>query len=143
METGHIDEVYRLEKACFSDPWHKDSIRELLFHPHGKAYIAAAENQVAGYLFLFYDSVEATVGNVAVSPAFRGYGIGEKLMQTVIDEAKAKGLEYITLEVRSRNIPAISLYQKLGFTIVGSRKNYYKNPTDDAYLMKLLLQGKE
>ncbi len=143
MEAGHLDEVYRLEKMCFSDPWSKDSVRELLFHPHGKAYIAAAGNQVAGYIFLFFDSVEATVGNIAVAPAFRGYGIGEKLMQTIIDDAKQKGLQWITLEVRSRNIPAITLYQKLGFSIVGSRKNYYKNPTDDAHLMKLLLQGKE
>lgn len=139
MEAGHLEEVYRLEKRCFSDPWTKDSIREVLFYPHGKALIALHGDKIAGYLFLFHDKVEATVANVAVAPAFRGLGIGEELLRFIIDEMRTLGVRFITLEVRSQNTPAISLYEKLGFTAIGSRKNYYKNPTDDAHLMKLIL----
>ncbi len=138
MESKHLDEVSRLEKNCFSDPWKKESLRELLFHPHVKAIVATKGEKVAGYLFLFYDHVEATIGNLAVSPHYRGYGMGETLMRFILDEMRERGVQYITLEVRSKNKAAIALYEKLGFALVGIRKNYYDIPTDDAYVMKLL-----
>ena len=74
--------------------------------------------------------------NVAVAPAFRRQGIGEGLMIALVDALRDKGMESLTLEVRASNSPAIALYDRLGFTEVGRRPNYYTDPREDALIMR-------
>ena len=61
-------------------------------------------------------------------------------MDALVALSKKADADVITLEVRSKNVPAISLYEKYGFVTVGVRKNFYKKPDDDAVLMNLQLQ---
>lgn len=72
--------------------------------------------------------------NIAVRKGFRKKGIGSELLNFLIDEAKSKEKMCITLEVRDDNIPAIELYKKFDFEILGRRKKYYNN-TSDAIIM--------
>jgi ribosomal-protein-alanine N-acetyltransferase len=74
--------------------------------------------------------------NVAVHPDFRRQGIAEELVNTLVDNLKKMGSRCLTLEVRASNDPAIALYQKLGFVQVGRRPNYYRNPKEDALILR-------
>ena len=74
--------------------------------------------------------------NVAVHPDFRRRGIGQMLVTALADELKQAGNRCLTLEVRASNAPAIAMYQKLGFEQVGLRKNYYRNPREDAKILR-------
>ena len=74
--------------------------------------------------------------NVAVHPDYRRRGIGERLITELISQLKGMGNECLTLEVRASNHGAIALYEKLGFTEVGRRKNYYRNPREDALILR-------
>ena len=78
---------------------------------------------------------EGHINNIAVAEQARRQGIGRGLIEALIYEANALGITSLTLEVRSKNHAAISLYEKLGFVTCGHRKNYYRNPIDDALVM--------
>ena len=82
---------------------------------------------------------ERDVCNVAVSPDFRGMGIGKALVGALIDDAKKTGASVVMLEVRKSNASAIALYEKAGFELVGQRKNFYNRPREDALLYNLYL----
>ena len=58
-------------------------------------------------------------------------------MTYAIKTEKGNGLETLFLEVRSKNTPAIKLYNSLSFKKISERKNYYKDPVDDALIMML------
>ena len=74
--------------------------------------------------------------NIAVHPDYRRRGLAGQLVEQLCAELKAGGNTCLTLEVRASNLPAISLYEKLGFTQVGLRKNYYRNPREDALILR-------
>jgi ribosomal-protein-alanine N-acetyltransferase len=96
-------------------------------------------DEVIGYIIFWHIREDVQVNNVAVHPDFRGKGIGEALMRHVIDKVRKSGATFMTLEVRASNAAAVTLYKKLGFEILGTRKNYYTNPDEDACLMGLVL----
>jgi len=74
--------------------------------------------------------------NLAVQPEYRRQGIGEKLVSALIAALAQQNVHSLTLEVRVSNAPATSLYEKLGFVQVGRRPNYYKNPKEDALILR-------
>ena len=74
--------------------------------------------------------------NLAVFPEYRRKGIGEQLVLTLVEKLKGNDVYSLTLEVRASNESAIALYTKLGFTQVGRRPNYYKNPKEDALILR-------
>ena len=76
-------------------------------------------------------SREGYVTNVAVLCDYRRQGIAEKL----ISRAMENDMDFITLEVRKSNAPAIALYEKAGFEAVGIRPKFYSNPDEDAVIM--------
>ncbi len=129
----NIANIANIEKQCFSTPWSENSIRESM--SAGTAfYMAYLGGNIAGYMGLSKIAGEGYVTNVAVLPEFRRKGIGNQLLQYVINDSKAE-LEFISLEVRVSNDAAISLYEKLGFIEVGLRKRFYTNPQEDAIIM--------
>ena len=79
---------------------------------------------------------ETDMMNVAVTAAYRRQGIAERLVNALVEELKAVGSHCLTLEVRASNAPAIALYEKLGFSQTGLRKNYYRNPKEDALILR-------
>ena len=78
---------------------------------------------------------EAQIINVATNVAFRGKGYAKDVLAKVFEECSEREITFISLEVRESNVPAISLYQSLGFTIEGTRKNFYSNPRENAFVM--------
>lgn len=134
MNKSHISAVANIEKVCFASPWTEEGIAEELENSLAHFLVAVGE-EVMGYIGVHEICGEGSITNVAVLPNFRCNGIGKALVSAAINGAKERNCEFITLEVRKSNFPAISLYSSLGFEQVGLRKNFYSSPTEDAVLM--------
>lgn len=134
MDKSHISVVANIEKVCFASPWTEEGIAEELENPLAHFLVAVGE-EVMGYIGVHEICGEGSITNVAVLPNFRCNGIGKALVSAAINGAKERNCEFITLEVRKSNFPAISLYSSLGFEQVGLRKNFYSSSNEDAVLM--------
>lgn len=136
MNESHIEQIAALEIACFSDPWSENSVRYELTNPLSLWLVAVSGNQVAGYVGSQTVMDEADMMNLAISPDYRRQGIAAALVCKLIESLKAKGVRCLTLEVRASNEPAICLYKKLGFFEIGRRPGYYRNPKEDALILR-------
>ena len=136
VNEKYADKLAELEKQCFSDPWTENMFLGDLKSEHTCYFGAFDENNnLIGYAGMWISVDDGQITNVAVHPDFRRKGIAYSLVINLVQVCKHKNLESITLEVRESNDNAISLYEKLGFERVGLRKNYYKNPSENAILM--------
>ncbi len=139
LQFSDISEVAQIEKECFSKPWSEKAILGSV--SSGDSYFVVAEKnhnserKIAGYAGVYIAISEAYIYNIAVRRECRGKGIGENLAKELIEYCAKKYLEFISLEVRISNNVAINLYKKLGFEILGERKDFYKNPTENALIM--------
>ena len=136
MNASHVAQIAQLEKLCFSDPWSENSIASELDNKLAFWLVALEGETVAGYIGSQTVMDETDMMNVAVHPDFRRQGIAEALVNGLVDRLKPMGSHCLTLEVRASNAPAISLYEKLGFSEIGRRKNYYRNPREDALILR-------
>ena len=136
MNESHVAQVAALEKVCFSDPWSEKSVGDELHNPLSLWMVAVEGEQLAGYIGSQSVMGESDMMNVAVDPAFRRQGIGESLVCALVEQLACTGNHCLSLEVRASNEPAISLYQKLGFVQVGRRPKYYRNPREDALILR-------
>ena len=136
MTADHVSQVAELEKICFSDPWSEKSVASELTNPLSLWLVAVEDDRVTGYVG--YQSVmgESDMMNGAVHPDFRRKGVAEMLVRELVAALAKKDNHCLTLEVRASNAPAISLYEKLGFAQIGLRKNYYRNPKEDALILR-------
>ena len=136
MNATHVPQVAELEKICFADPWSEKSVASELDNRWALWLVAVEEERVVGYIGSQTSIDETDVMNVAVHPDFRRRGIAESLIIRLVDELKMRGSHALMLEVRASNAPAIALYEKQGFGQVGCRKNYYRNPKEDALILR-------
>ena len=136
LNASHVPQIAQLEKICFSDPWSERSIASELENKLSCWLVAMEGEQVAGYIGSQTVCGETDMMNVAVHPDHRRKGIAEALILALVEELKAAESHCLTLEVRASNAPAIALYEKLGFTEIGRRKNYYRNPKEDALILR-------
>lgn len=136
LERNHVPQIAEIEKCCFSDPWNEESIASELENRLSLWLVALEGDRVAGYVGSQTVLGEADMMNIAVHPDFRRKGIGEALVKKLIAELSQRGCHSLTLEVRASNGPAKSLYEKLGFVLVGRRKNYYFHPREDADILR-------
>ncbi len=140
MTLNDCREVWEIENACFSDPWSEKLFTEQIGNPNAKILIAKSNDKIVGFINLWFVAGELTINNIAVLQQFRHLGIGEMLLRKGI--GAFPNVECVLLEVRASNLAAQKLYKKLGFVQVGLRKNYYKSPIEDAWLMTLILGDK-
>ena len=117
-------------------PWSAASVASELNNPLSLWLVAMDGAKLAGYIGSQSVMGEADMMNVAVAASYRRQGIGEKLVTELIRSLKENQVYALTLEVRVSNCGAIALYEKLGFVQVGRRPNYYKNPKEDALILK-------
>ena len=138
MNESHVAQVAALEKQCFSDPWSENSVASELENPLSLWLIAEEDGAVCGYVGSQTVLDETDMMNIAVHPDCRRKGIAAALITELVSRLKARGSRVLRLEVRESNFSAIALYEALGFTQLGRRKNYYRNPKENA-----LILGKE
>ncbi|HTR79497.1 MAG TPA: ribosomal protein S18-alanine N-acetyltransferase [Gemmatimonadaceae bacterium] len=134
-----IAAVAALERACFRDAWSANAFREVL----GAAwiYFACARRSdtgaLVGYVVASFAADEGEVTNLAVDPASRRSGLGGRLLDAVMREARQRGASALYLEVRDSNAAGRALYRSHGFTEVGRRRDYYRFPDEDAIVLRL------
>ena len=133
-QKEHLSLVAEIEKEVFSEPWSEKSL-ELCLTEQAFCVCCFDDDTLAAYCTVITVLDEAQIINVATSLSYRGQGCAKAVLQSVINECLIRGLNVISLEVRESNLPAISLYQSFGFTIEGKRKDFYKNPRENALVM--------
>ena len=133
MNESHVSAVAELERQNFSEPWPEIAVRSELTNKLALWLVAVEDGVVAGYVGSQTVLQEADMMNIAVADTHRRRGIARLLVEELIRQLDAYQL---TLEVRASNAPAIALYEKLGFTQVGLRKNYYHKPKEDALILR-------
>ena len=136
MREQHVSQVAELEKLCFSDPWSENSVASELNNQLALWLVAEDNGRVAGYVGSQTVMGESDMMNVAVHPDYRKQGIATTLIVGLVEELRKRESRCLTLEVRASNENAISLYRKLEFQQVGCRKNYYRNPKEDALILR-------
>ena len=136
MREQHVAQVAELEKLCFRDPWSENSIASELGNRLSHWLVALDGEKVVGYVGSQTVLGETDMMNIAVHPAYRKQGIATELIETLIQVLKERGSHSLMLEVRESNDPAKELYSKMGFELVGIRKNYYRNPKENALILR-------
>ncbi len=119
-----------LERACFAEPWSLESVAADLASPLARAWIAHEADVPVGYLIGTQVVDEFTVARIASLPSSRRRGIGRALLDRAIATARASGVTVVFLEVRAGNVPAIALYESVGFVATRRRKGYYADGED-------------
>jgi [ribosomal protein S18]-alanine N-acetyltransferase len=128
-----------IERRSFGDPWSEASFREALASAWTFVLVAQAARGVVGYLVGREAAGTGEVLNLAVSPDFRRRGVGDALLGAGLAAFRRSGMEEVFLEVRESNTSARALYARHGFRPVGQRSAYYRNPREDALVLRLEL----
>ena len=136
MKEAQVPQIAALERVCFSDPWSEKSILSELENPLSCWLVAMDGEHLAGYVGSQTVLGETDMMNLAVDPDYRRKGLGKELILSLIEALRQRGSRCLTLEVRDSNAPARALYEGLGFQEIGRRKNYYRNPKEDALIYK-------
>jgi ribosomal-protein-alanine N-acetyltransferase len=138
LREADLQRVMEIERECFSTPWKEATFRGLMKRSDTDLLVAeTADGWVAGYAACWTVIDQSELGNVAVSEAARGAGIGGALVDAVVERIQERGATECYLEVRESNRSAQSLYRQRGFVQVGRRPRYYSLPTEDALVMRL------
>ena len=130
--------LHQLSEKVFPSAWSEKSFYDDSKNPNAKYVLAFSDGLLVGYASYLKVLDEAQITNVAVLEEFRHQKIATDMIGLLIEKATADGIIFMSLEVRSQNTAAISLYKKFGFKNVGLRKKYYQKPDDDAILMELV-----
>lgn len=131
----YISQAQQLEKLCFSAPWTEQNFLDTLNNGHSIFLAALSEGEFAGYISADTVCGTAYINNIAVKPQFRRKGAARALINELERRAAESNCFEMTLEVRSKNLPALALYEKCGFDMAGKRKNFYRSPDDDGIIM--------
>ena len=137
MEKGDLDAVESIEVASFGEHhWSRESFANELNNGYARYFVALNEaDEVIGYMGMWHILDESHFSTISVSPAYRGKSVGEALFNRLVVYCYENMIKYITLEVRVSNMPAQKLYEKYGMKSLGTRKGYYQDNNEDAYIM--------
>ena len=140
LTPAHLSEVAKLEALCFADPWSEKAL-ELLVGDGAYGAVCIEDGHVMAYGGVLWAPFEGQITNIATHPDARRCGMGAAVLEHLIEVARSRECEMLSLEARVSNIPAISLYERYGFLKMGLRRGFYKHPTEDAYVMCLQLDS--
>jgi len=147
LRLSDLPAVITIEQNSFPTPTKEKSYRyelsENLLAHYQAATIRRAnqEEQLLGYAGYWLIADEVHISIIAVDPQWRGRGLGELLLQNILNLAYEHAAALVTLEVRESNQAAQDLYLKYTFEIVGKRRHYYRDIGEDAILMTIKLQS--
>ncbi|MGR9046779.1 MAG: ribosomal protein S18-alanine N-acetyltransferase [Gammaproteobacteria bacterium] len=140
MTTEDLPSVLAIEGQNYNFPWTEGVFKDC-FKAGYNCWVCEEMDRVLGYSIVSIAVGEAHILNISVDPVEQGQGIGRKMLENLIEIARAKKAETVFLEVRPSNIGALALYQKMGFNEIGVRKGYYpaENGREDALMLALQL----
>lgn len=136
MKLSDIDQVCEIEQEAFPTPWTAEAFyNELTTNMFAHYVVIEKDGQLIGYGGMWTVIDEAHITNIAIRKLYQGKKLGEALLTSLKQMAIQAGMSRMTLEVRVSNTVAQNLYKKLGFYTVGTRKGYYTDNNEDAYIM--------
>jgi ribosomal-protein-alanine N-acetyltransferase len=138
MRVSDLDQVMAIEDYSFPTPWRRHMYEsDLRTNSHSRFYVIkdGQSGELAAYIGSWFIYDEAHVGTIATKREFRGQRLAEQLLAYTALAAQSEGMQYMILEVRINNHSAKTLYERLGFELVGIRKGYYTDTGEDALLM--------
>ncbi|MCS7104472.1 MAG: ribosomal protein S18-alanine N-acetyltransferase [Thermofilaceae archaeon] len=138
--SSDLEKIYEIEKLCFGSYAYDRQLLQMYLYLSPDTFLVVEDTGIiVGYIIgLLKKWGEAHIISLAVHPSYRRRGAATVLMKTLLEKFRIKGAKSVRLEVRISNIPAIKLYEKLGFKVAGYIKNYYPDG-EDAYLMVIQL----
>ncbi len=139
MKKEHIGAIAEIEKCEFGLMEAEKTLLKELENKIAAYFVATEENEVLGYIGIWNICGEGEVINTAVRKNKRRTGIATRLLDEAFSFCRENNIKTLHLEVREKNTPAISLYEKLGFIKDGERKNYY-NGKETAILMSRIFE---
>ncbi len=135
MQERDLEAVAAIDRQCYSTPWYYSAYVTELSNRSAMYFVAREGNKVVGYAGVWAVMDEGHITTLAVDPHRQGRKIGERLLLTLIDEARYKRVKHLKLEVRESNRIAQNLYRKYGFKPMAMRKNYYSDTGENAIVM--------
>lgn len=139
MTISDLEQIKDVLEKDFDDFWKVNTLKEELLSNY--SYFIAIKlsktNEILGFAGFKKTLDTADIMNIVVRKDFRNKKIGKKLLTSLIQKAKEQDIKTVFLEVNSKNLPALKLYENIGFKKIGIRKNYYKN--SDGINMKIEL----
>lgn len=135
MNKSHIDGIMEIEKDSFAIPWSRAAVEKELSNNLAIYAVVKENDKVVGYGGMWHVVNEGHITNIAVHKDYRRKGIGNIIVNKLIEIAEEKEMIGLTLEVRKSNLPALELYRKNGFKLEGIRPEYYEDNKEDAYIM--------
>ena len=137
MEISDANEVYDIENQAFFEPWSKKNlIKDLKSNTFLNHYVAEIDGKIVGFYISSHVLDQVEIFTIAVDNGFKKMGIATSLLNHLVETSLSNNMKEIWLEVSTKNTPAINLYKKFGFEVMGIRKNYYQKLGEDAYNMK-------
>jgi [ribosomal protein S18]-alanine N-acetyltransferase len=138
MQMLDVPHVVAIDALAFHTPWPARSYAFEIQDSNNSHMITLCQgDMIIGYAGMWLIEDEAHISTIATHPDYRGFGFGELLLIGLLNISFVHKAAYAVLEVRVGNTPAIALYQKYEFAVVGTRKNYYRDTNEDAHLMHL------
>ena len=139
MTISDLEEIKDVLEKDFDDFWKVNTLKEELLSNYSYFITIKLDktNEIIGFAGFKKTLDTADIMNIVVRKDFRNKKIGKKLLSSLIKKAKEQNIKTIFLEVNSKNLPALKLYENIGFKKIGIRKNYYKN--SDGINMKIEL----
>lgn len=141
MRGADVTAVMEIERAVFTMPWTEATFHGLLKRSDSLLWVAEAASEVVGYAAVWVVVDQAELGDIAVAEGWRRQGIARRLLETILDAVREKGIRELFLEVRVSNHQARRLYEQYDFAEVGRRKDYYARPREDALVLRHLLRS--
>ncbi len=141
MKVEDLPEIVSIETASFKTPWSETLFYNEICKTIAVSRVARIAGRVAGYLCANVILDEGHILNLAVRPQCRRLGIATSLIKEMIEIMRDRDCRSVFLEVRASNEQARIMYAKFGFSLLGTRKNYYISPVEDAVIMVLRLSS--
>ncbi len=138
MQERDLPFILEIERLSFPNPWKESSFRGEIENLHisfPNVIVQRPHERIVGYIIFWYMADAAQISNFALHPDFRGLRVGESMLKETLGIIRTMGARHVVLEVRPSNTPAVILYQKFGFTLLGMRQGYYQDPPEDAMVM--------
>lgn len=143
MRRDDCPAITAIDQACFPEAWSAAGFYDAMRQPQYSFLILEYQEQAVGYIGMIHTAREGEITRIAVMPEFRRRGYGSGLLKNMLRWAEQLGLHEVFLEVRRSNEAAKGLYAQYGFHIIAERKNYYRNPTEDAIIMQLQIKQEQ
>ncbi len=141
MSEQDLDAVFAIEQACYDFPWSRGIFKDCLRVGYS-CWVMEADDDIRGYGIMTVGAGESHILNLCLQPERHGVGFGSMLLRHLLDHARKHNATITFLEVRPSNVNAIRLYERAGFTVVGTRRGYYPagEGREDALILSRGLQ---